>query len=185
MVKGTGVEIQGLRELERMLETLETRALQKRVLTQGCRLTANKYLHKRARANLKQADKSGLKLEKHVKVWPMKKTWRAGVWIGYRPQYDKRYESRVYTDHGGNKNRSDSLWAIRGGLWLEHGALGIGRHGRYRGIKFHPTRATGWFRKAIDETIHRTEQDFGKFVGMKINAHIDKSRLKPARMFYT
>jgi hypothetical protein len=105
-----------------------------------------------------------------VKQLSKTKTWRAGYIIGWSLKAaQKEYNKWVGTD------RSRAAWGFRGAMWLEWGASGIGRHGKYRGRDFrHIIRPAGWFRRAIDTGTREVERDFRKSMHKVMNRYLNR-----------
>ena len=160
-------EIVGIEQLEKSLDQLPKR-LNRKLLNQACRGSA-KYVHQAARWNVQPHSKIAAK---QTKIWALKGSRRAGVWVGWNTkQADKDYRELQH-------DRSKAMWALKSGMWLEFGAKGvdrgIGRRAPYKGTQYHPTQPVGWFRRAVDTKLPQTERDFKKVLHKKINQFLDK-----------
>jgi len=110
-----------------------------------------------------------------VESWTMRRTPRPGKNFGFRPQYDRSVKDEVYQRYGGKGKRNKSVWAINGPLWLEHGTTGNKKDGP-------PIRATGWFRRAVDLNIDKSEMLFKGILSRRINTFLSKSTKRSRRV---
>jgi len=162
MVKATA-QIIGIEQVHNVLNGLPKR-LNKQLLGQACRAVA-KYTLNDARRNVEPYSKFA---PKQVKVWALTRSRKAGVWVGW----NKKQANLDYKQHQGD--RSKAMWALLSGRWLEYGSTGIGRSGRFKNVKYHALQPVGWFRRAVDTNISRTEKDFKDILHKKINIFLDK-----------
>lgn len=159
----TVTEIVGIEQLHNVLDGLPKR-LNRKLLNQACRGSA-KYVHQAARWNVQPHSKIAAK---QVKIWALRGSRRAGVWVGW----NTKQAAKDYREF--QHDRSKAMWALNSGMWLEYGTTGVGRRGKFKGIKYHATQPVGWFRRAVDTKLPQTERDFQKVLHKKINVFLDK-----------
>jgi len=159
----TATEIVGIEQLENVLNGLPKR-LNKKLLGQATRAVA-KFTLQDARANVQPYSKFA---PKQVKVWALTRSRRAGVWVGWNIKQARK----DFKEH--QSDRSKAMWAFMSAVWLEYGSTGIGRSGKFRGIKYRALQPVGWFRRAVDTNIGRTEKEFKGILHKKINTFLDK-----------
>jgi len=159
----TGTEIIGIEQVHNVLNGLPKR-LNKKLLGQACRAVA-KYTLQDAKSNVQPYSSFA---SKQVKIWALTRSHRGGVWVGW----STKQAVADYKQH--QSDRSKAMWALNGGMWLEYGSTGIGRAGRWRGIKYRALQPVGWFRRAVDTNIGATERDFKGILHKKINSFLDK-----------
>jgi hypothetical protein len=124
---------------------------------------ASKPIREAAKWNVRQYSDT---VYRQVKTWAMKKTPRAGVWVGWK------LPGKVAG------TRAERAWQAMGGYWLEYGASGGGRTGWRRGKIYRRIPATGWFRRAVDQNVRTVKKDFTKEVQYVINRFLDKAITK-------
>ena len=152
-------EIVGIEQLHTVLDQLPKR-LNKKLLGQATRKSA-KPIVVAAKGNVSQYSKE---VAKQVKVWALKRSPRAGVWVGWR--IPKTVEG----------TRAERAWKAMGGVWLEYGTSGHGRTSAQRKSRRIP--AIRWFRRAVDMNIKNVEKDFKKDLSFVINRFLDKAITK-------
>jgi len=151
-------EIIGINQVHEVLDGLPKR-LNKKLLGQATRKAA-KPIMMAAKSNVRGHSKVA---EGQVKTWALKRSWRAGVHVGW-----KRPKG---SDIDKFNTRAEKAWAAMGAFWLEYGTSGRRRSGG--GARRIP--ATGWFRRAVDTNIHNVERDFKKDLQFVINRFLDKA----------
>ena len=166
-------EIVGIEQLEDVLNKLPAKV--NRSVLLATTKESGKDLLAKAKSALRAANNNqgshNVDTDELVKLWSLKKskTHRAGITVGFKPMYDKKEENEAFKKY--MPDRSRAMWAIRGPLWMEHGASGVGRKS---GVKFRPIRPHGWFRRSVDTSIRGIERDFKKILHKKINALLDR-----------
>ena len=168
-------EIVGIEDLEKMLEDMPRDIDRRKVLATSIRGAIMPTGVARMRRNLAVSGRAygshAINLEDQILVKQLSKTktWRAGYLIGWSLKAaDKEYDKWVGTD------RSRAVWGFRGAMWLEWGASGIGRHTKYKGIKYRDIQPVGWFRRATDRGVPEVERDFKKSLHKKMNFYLNK-----------
>ena len=157
MVK-TYAEIIGIEQVHEVLNGLPKR-LNRKLLNQATRKAAKPILQA-AKSNVSSHSKI---VAKQVKVWVLKRSYRAGVWVGWRMPKGSDIKSLP--------TRAAKAWAAMGAFWLEYGTSGQ----RRRGGAARRIPATGWFRRAVDTNINKVERDFTKDLQYVINRFLDKA----------
>lgn len=144
------VEIIGIEQVHRLINKLP-KEYQKPILTKTC-MSVSRYIGEAALNNLSSVPGNNI-IKGQINTWKLEKSPLAGAWVGWN--LDKAEK-----DYKAAGTRAEKAWAFRGALWTEYGASGIGRHGRYIGKKYHPIQPYGWWRRAIDMNIDKTEKEF-------------------------
>jgi len=184
LLVGTGAEIIGIEYLEDVLNQMP-KNISKRFLRDAIDEAGQPFMMK-AKSNLRSADLSKSKKvnwDDLLETWTMKKTFRAGKNFGIKAQYDKSTEGEIFSKYGGQGHRSKSMWAIRGPHWMEHGTTGVGRKGKYKGIKYSPIAPTGWFRRAVDLSIDDCEMSFKRILARRMMTFLNKPTRGAGKFF--
>ncbi len=169
-------EIVGIEQLEDVLNKLPLK-VQGKVLLSTTRVPSKELLQD-LRSSLRAANRltkgaEGVDMDELIETWKLKssRTWRQGYVTGFRSLYDQKTADRHYAKY--MPDRSKALWAIRGPLWMELGSTGVGRAGKWRGIRYRPIRGLGWMRRVIDRNLVRVQRRFKKDMHKKLNQYMD------------
>lgn len=160
------VQIIGIEQVHDVLNGLPAK-LNKKFLNTAARRSA-KGMYQDAVNNLSSIKDGGDKLLNQVKIWQTARTWRAGVWVGWNIKESKK-------DYARAKTRAERAWAFRGAFWLEHGTLGVGRRGKYKGTVYHAIQPNGWFRRAVDGNVGNVRRVFMGEVRDTINRFLNRT----------
>jgi len=150
------VEIIGMNELHELINGLP-REFQYKFLKESTR-EAGKFIEKAAIDNVPSQT-----VKKQIKRFPVK-SQIPGTWVGWNTKERKK-------DYDAAKTRAQKAWAWMGGFWLEYGTSGRWSKKDRRARKIEPI---GWFRRAVDMNIDKTEKEFDNIILKRLNRKLDK-----------
>ena len=165
-------EIVGIKQLEDVLNKLPAK-VNRSVLLSTTR-EAGKGLLQKAKSSLSAANSRqgspNVNTDEMVQMWSLRKskTWRAGVAVGFKAQYDNKARGQLFSKYAPDISRQK--WAILGPLWMEHGTTGV----RRKGGKARKILAHGWFRRSVDTSMRGIENSFKSILHKKLNQFIDR-----------
>lgn len=165
-------EIVGIEQLEDVLNKLPAK-VNSSVLLSTSR-EAGKDLLAKAKSSLSAANSRqgspNVDTDEMVQMWSLRKskTWRAGVAVGFKGQYDNKVRKQLFDKYAPDISRQK--WAILGPLWMEYGTSGSTR----KGGKARKIYAHGWFRRSVDTSMRGIEKNFKSILHKKLNQFIDR-----------
>ena len=148
-----------MNELHKLINGLPLE-FQKKFLLESTR-EACKFIEKSAIGNVPSQT-----VKKQIKKWKVKSPI-PGTWIGWNTKERKKSYNIA-------KTRAAKAWAWMGGFWLEYGTSGMGRSGKRSGKRYRIIQPVGWFRRAVDMNIDKTEKEMDNIMLKRINRKLDK-----------